>query len=133
MKAWQGQGAYGAVYRAVRRGLKDSQAPDAGAAAVGDTSPTEPHAPTQPPTKKQPLAQEPLPEPRPGQVRTDKRGQCPGRKQVPINGGCWVESLPMSAEECVETGYVTFKGKCFGPAHAPPKKPQPTSNPPEAR
>jgi len=112
---------------------QDSQAPDAGAAAVGDTSPTEPHAPTQPPTKKQPLAQEPLPEPRPGQVRTDKRGQCPGRKQVPINGGCWVESLPMSAEECVETGYVTFKGKCFGPAHAPPKKPQPTSNPPEAR
>jgi len=113
---------------------QDSQAPDAGTTtAVGDTSPTEPHAPTQPATKKQPLVQEPLPEPRPEQARTDKTGQCPGRKQVPINGGCWVEQLPMSAEECAENGYVTFKGKCFGPAHAPPKKPQPTSSPPEAR
>jgi eukaryotic-like serine/threonine-protein kinase len=111
----------------------DGQAPDAGTAAVGDTSPTEPQASTPSPTEEKPVAQEPLPELRPGQVRTDKRGQCPGRKQVPINGGCWVESLPMSVEECVETGYVPFKGKCFGPAPVPPKKPVPTSSPPEAR
>ena len=110
-----------------------SYARDAGPAAVGDTSPTEPPASTEPPTEKKPIAQEPLPEPRPGQARPDKSGQCPGRKQVAINGGCWVELLQMNAEECSENGYVPFKGKCFGPAHAPPKKPQPTSNPPEAR
>jgi hypothetical protein len=110
-----------------------SQAPDAGTAAVGDTSPTESLASTPPPTEKKPLSQEPLPELRPGQARPDKKGQCPGRKQVPINGGCWVEQLPMSAEECVENGYVLFQGKCFGPALAPPKKPRPTSSPPEAR
>jgi len=77
-------------------------------------------------------AQAPLPEPSPEQARPNKRGQCPGRRQVPINGGCWVQSS-MPAAECVENGYVLFKGKCFGPARAPPKKPQPTSSPPEAR
>ncbi len=107
----------------------DSQAPDAGTSAGGDTAPTTPQPPT---TEKKPLAQEPLPEPRSEQARPNKRGQCPGRRQVPINGGCWVQSsLPV--EECVENGYVLFNGKCFGPALAPPKKPQPTSSPPEAR
>jgi len=114
-------------------GASDSQASDAGTAAVGDTSPAEPQASTPPSTKKKPLAQEPLPEPRPGQARPDKKGQCPGRKQVPINGGCWWEFLPPSAEACTESGYVLFKGKCLVPANAPPRKSQPTSNPPEAR
>jgi hypothetical protein len=56
-----------------------------------------------------------------------------GRKQVPINGGCWFEVLQMSAEACVENGSVLFKGKCYAPALAPPKKPQPASSPMEAR
>jgi len=112
----------------------DSQASDAGTSAVGDTVPTEPGASTTPSTQKEPLAQEPLPEPRPGQLRPDKRGQCPGRNQVPINGGCWIDvSSLMDAQACAESGYVVFNGKCFGPALAPPKKPQPTSNPVEAR
>jgi hypothetical protein len=110
-----------------------SQTPDAGTAALGEGTPTEPKAPAPPPAEKKPLAQQPLPEPQPGQARPDKKGQCPGSKQVPINGGCWLEHLPMSAEECVENGGAIFKGKCFGPALAPRKKPQPTSNPPEAR
>ncbi len=114
-------------------GTSDSQAPDAGPAAVGDSSPADAEASTAPPTEKKPVAQEPLPEPRPGQIRPDKRGQCPGRKQVPINGGCWVELLQMSAEDCEESGYVLFQGKCFGPANAPPRKPPSTSSPPEAR
>jgi serine/threonine protein kinase len=108
------------------------QQPDAGASAVGDTSPTESQASTPPPTQKKPMAQELLPEPRPGQIRTDKKGRCPGRKQVPINGGCWVELPSMTAEECLESGYVRFKGKCYAPIAAP-KQPQPTSSPAEAR
>jgi serine/threonine protein kinase len=109
------------------------RASEADTAAVGDTAPIAPRVSTSPATEKKPLAQEPLPEPRPEQIRSDKRGQCPGRKQVPINGGCWVEVLPTSAEECAESGYVLFKGKCFGPALTPSKKPQPTSAPSEAR
>jgi len=110
----------------------DSRAPDAGTAAVGDNSPAKPQA-SKPPTEKKPIAQESLPEPRPGQARPDKKGQCPGRKQVPINGGCWVEQLPMTAEECTENGFVIFKGRCFAHANAPPRKPQPTSSPAEER
>jgi serine/threonine protein kinase len=109
----------------------NAQAPDAGTTAVGDTSPTEPQAAT--PEENRPLSQEPLPQLRPGQARPDEKGRCPGHKQVPINGGCWGELLPMSVEECVENGYVPFKGKCYLPAPAPPKKPVPTSSPGEAR
>jgi serine/threonine protein kinase len=110
-----------------------SHAPDAGTAAVGDTTPTEPQATPPPPKEKKPLTQEPLPEPRPGQTQPDKNGRCPGPKQVPINGGCWLEHPQVTAGECVENEGVLFQGKCFGPALAPPKKTQPTSNPPEAR
>jgi len=111
----------------------DSHAPDAGTAAVGDTSPTKPQAPTPPPTDKKPLAQAPRPEPLPGQARPDSKGRCPGRTQVSINGGCWLELPSMSAEECTERGSVPFQGKCYAPALVPPKKPLPNSSPAEAR
>jgi serine/threonine protein kinase len=115
-------------------GASDSRAPDAGTATVGAPAPTEPQASTPPATEKKPLAQEPLPEPRPGQARPDKKGQCPGSQQVPINGGCWVDvSSSMDAQACTENGYVLFKGRCLSPAQVTPKKPQPTSSPPEAR
>jgi serine/threonine protein kinase len=114
-------------------GASDAQAPDAGTATVGDTSPTEPQAATPSPEENRPLAQESLPQPRPGQARPNEKGRCLGLRQVPINGGCWVEQLSMNAEECVESGYVPFQGKCYLPAPAPPKKPAPTSGPGEAR
>ncbi len=111
----------------------NAQAPDTGTAALGDTSPTESQAATASPEENKPLAQEPLPQPRPGQARPDEKGRCLGPRQVPINGGCWVEQLPMSVEECVAGGYVPFQGKCYLPAPAPPRKPAPTSSPGEAR
>ena len=111
-----------------------SQAPDAGTAAAGEAAPTQPQAPTAPSTEKESLAQQPLPEPRPGQARPDKKGRCPGSKHVPINGGCWLEQFHMTPGECVENGGVMFTGKCYtAPALPPPQKPQPTSSPPEAR
>jgi hypothetical protein len=115
------------------RQAEDSQASEEDTTAVGDTSSTEPLASIHPPSEPPALAQEPLPEPRTGQARPDEKGRCPGSKQVPINGGCWLEQLPMSAEECVANGGVIFKGKCFGHALAPPKKPVPTSGPAKAR
>jgi serine/threonine protein kinase len=111
------------------RQSSESQAPDAGTAAVGDTSPTEPQAPIPPSTQKKPLAQESLPEPRPGQTRPDGKGRCPGSKYVAINGSCWLELFQMTAEECVENDGVLFKGKCYAAVLPPPKKPQPTSSP----
>jgi len=112
----------------------NAQAPDAGTVAVGDSSPTAPQSATPVPEEKKPLAKEPLPQPRPGQARPNEKGRCPGNKQVPINGGCWIDvSSSMSAEECVGNAGSLFKGKCYLPAPAPPKKTVPTSDPGEAR
>ncbi|HEX8704377.1 MAG TPA: serine/threonine-protein kinase [Myxococcaceae bacterium] len=111
----------------------EAQVPDASTTAGGDTSPTEPPAAPASPREHKPLAQQPLPQPQPGQARPDKKGRCPGDMQVPINGGCWAEQLPMSAEKCAENGYVPFQGKCYLPAPAPPKKTVPTSSPGQER
>jgi len=113
----------------------DSQAPDAGTASVGDSLPAEPQPSTPPLTDKRPIAQEAPPKPRPGQAEPDEKSRCPARKQVPLNGGCWLEFSSMTAEECTESGGVLFKMKCYVPALAPPKskKPPPTSSPADAR
>ncbi len=113
--------------------LQNAQVPEAGTTAIGDTSPTKSQATPASPAQNRPIAQQPLPQPRPGQARPDEKGRCPGRRQIPINGGCWEEQLPRSAEECVESGYVLFQDKCYLPAPAPPNKPVPTSSPGEAR
>jgi serine/threonine protein kinase len=126
-------GQYPAAMSASKPQAAGAQAPDAGTTAVGDISPTEPQAVTPSSKENRPIAQEPPPQPRPGQARPDEKGRCQSLRQVPINGGCWVEQLSMSAEECVESGYVPFKGKCYLPAPAPPKKPVPTSIPGETR
>jgi hypothetical protein len=77
----------------------------------------------------QPIAQDLPPKPLPGQVLPDARGQCPEREQVALNGGCWVETRIADPETCGRNGYVFIRGKCYGPALTPRRKPQPTSNP----
>jgi hypothetical protein len=115
------------------RQASDSQAPDAGTTAVGDSTPAEPLASAHPPSEREPIAQETPPEPRPGQTRPDEKGRCPGSKQVAINGGCWFENPSMNAKECVENGSVFLKGRCYTHVLAPPQKSLPTSNPTQAR
>jgi tRNA A-37 threonylcarbamoyl transferase component Bud32 len=109
-----------------------SDAPASRAVAVGDL-PLEPPASAHPPSEHEAVAQAPLPEPHPGQVRTDKKGKCPGRRQVPLNGACWVEQPSATAEECKEDGYAYYKDRCYAPTVDPPKKPQPTSSPADSR
>jgi len=107
----------------------DSQVPEAGTSAIGDSTTIDPRASKPRPSEQEPLAQEAPPAPRPGQARPDAKGRCPVRKQIPINGGCWLEFTSMTAEECTQSGYEPFRGKCYGPAHAPPPKTPPTSEP----
>jgi serine/threonine protein kinase len=115
------------------RGQADAHAPDAGTADVGESSPAEAGDSAAPPTDQKPIAQEPPPDLRPGQTRPNRKGQCPGRTQVLINGGCWVVQSGMTAEACVENGYVLLNGKCYTPALELPQKTVPTSDSPEAR
>jgi serine/threonine protein kinase len=111
----------------------DAQEPEKGTAALGDSATTKSQDFTPSDADKSSLAQASPPEPRAEQARPDKRGRCLGSKQVSINGGCWWEFPSMSAEECAEHGNMLFKGKCYAPAFAPPRKTLPTSSPVEAR
>ncbi|MFL5343144.1 MAG: serine/threonine protein kinase [Hyalangium sp.] len=73
------------------------------------------------------LAQDTLPEPLPEQVRPDSKGRCPHKKQVALNGGCWVE-MPLDRDTCEAalSGHM-FKNKCYMPA--PLHGRQPNSGP----
>ncbi len=112
-----------------KQGTSQVAAPDAGAAGVGDTAPSSPPEPIQEQPQRKEIAQEPPPKPFQGQRRPDARGRCPGEKQVPINGGCWVEYHAKDAKECAQYGYLLLKGKCFAPTLDPDSKPVPTSSP----
>jgi hypothetical protein len=75
---------------------------------------------------RQPVAEEALPEPQPGQVRPDAKGRCPGAKLVLLNGVCWLR-IQLELELCESTNGQMFKGSCYQPI-IPPARP-PTSSP----
>jgi serine/threonine protein kinase len=116
---------------AKEQGASERGRADAGPANLGDSVSAAPRASMQEPSKQKAIEQELPPKPRPGQLRPDAKGQCPGRKQVPINGGCWVEQLATDAEECEQNGYVLIKERCYAPALETRRKPPPTSDQPE--
>ncbi|MCP3138117.1 serine/threonine protein kinase [Pyxidicoccus xibeiensis] len=101
---------------------------DGGTVAVGDTALTAPVPVVRKPSAWSSIAVEPFPKPIPGQVRPDATGRCPGKEQVPINGGCWVK-LAISVKDCDEDYYV-YKGACYGPAirKAPPSTSSPAAD-----
>ncbi|WP_224368905.1 serine/threonine-protein kinase [Hyalangium versicolor] len=84
-------------------------------------------------SKPEVLSQDTPPKPLPGQLTPDAKGQCSGRMQVPINGGCWVEQLIKDAEACEAAGYVFFRARCYAPALKSSRKPPPTSAPSDFR
>jgi serine/threonine protein kinase len=115
-----------------RQGATGSLLPETGTSALGDSA-SAPWASAHPPSKQEPVSQDTAPQPRPGQTRPDDKGRCPGPKQVPINGACWVETTVMTPEECAQNSCEYFKGRCYSPAFPFPKKTLPTSAPTEAR
>ncbi len=113
------------------QGASEKGKPDAGPASLGDAVSATPRASEQEPSEQEAIGQELPPKPRPGQILPDAKGQCPGRKQIPINGGCWVEQFGSDAEECEQNGYVLFKERCYAPALEKRRKPPPTSDQPQ--
>ncbi|MFL5343182.1 MAG: serine/threonine protein kinase [Hyalangium sp.] len=77
------------------------------------------------------LAEETPPEPLPDQLRPDSQGRCPHKKEVALNGGCWVEmSLDRETCEALKLGGSMgsmFKNKCYMPVL--PHGRQPSSSP----
>jgi hypothetical protein len=68
------------------------------------------------------------PQPLPGQRRPDNSGQCQGRGEVLINGGCWFRFDENVVPPC-NTGQYEWMGRCYQPSYITPRPP--TSNPPK--
>jgi hypothetical protein len=117
----------------VTQGTADTGQPDAGSTSLAEAVPETPLASAQPPAPQEAIRQDTPPELMPGQLRPDERGQCPGRQQVPLHGGCWLEIPAKDAEECEEKGQVFIQGRCYARAFGHRRKPPPTSAPADSR
>jgi serine/threonine protein kinase len=84
---------------------------DGGSTGLGEASSSSVAAPDS--ANPQALAEDTLPEPLPGQLRPDANGRCPHKRQVALNGVCWV---PLAREECEAFSGQMFKGRCYAPA-----------------
>jgi serine/threonine protein kinase len=96
---------------------------DGGTAGLGDA--VSPSSAEESPGSSDPEAvtEDTLPELVPGQVRPDATGRCPHKRQVALNGGCWV---PIAIDACEADGGHLFKGRCYVPA-IPSKRQRPFS------
>ncbi len=74
------------------------------------------------------VAEEKLPEPIPGQTQPNSKGRCPHKKEVALNGGCWVATA-LESEECELLHGKMFRGTCYMPVLLPSGSRMPTSCP----
>jgi eukaryotic-like serine/threonine-protein kinase len=104
--------------------LADQQ--DGGTAGLGEAAASVAAVDSAEPSFQEGMAEDPLPEPLPGQVMSDVKGRCPRKWQVVLNGGCW-KQLRLEREECEGIGGYLFKDACYMPVTSPKRKP--TSGP----
>jgi hypothetical protein len=100
--------------------------PDAGAAGLGKAAASASTVPSPELRAMGVMAEDTPPEPQPGQARPDAKGRCPHKRQVALNGGCWV-APPFNREECEENGGYVFKKACYLPFYSSGRPP--TSSP----
>jgi predicted Ser/Thr protein kinase len=103
---------------ALRTTAAQAHQEDGGTMGLGETTSPASTAVSPGPSDPQVLAEDTLPEPLPGQLRPDANGRCPHKRQVALNGGCWVL---LEREQCEA---LMFKGKCYVPAMPPGRKPR---------
>jgi len=115
----------------VARGERaEAEQPDAGPVGLGDAAASASPENSPKPLGPKVMAEETLPEPQPGQRRPDAKGRCPRKRQVALNGGCWV-TLSADQEECAGLRGHLYKGTCYLP-FIPPGRPS-TSSPADQR
>ncbi|MCP3144311.1 serine/threonine protein kinase [Pyxidicoccus xibeiensis] len=113
--SWWGTGVHRAEEAEQVRASAPEEERDGGTVAVGDAALTALEHPDRAPAVRSSIALELPPKPFPGQRRPDGNMRCPGKTQVPINGGCWLK-LSIDPKDCAkEDGYV-YQGGCYTPA-----------------
>ncbi|MFL5349339.1 MAG: protein kinase domain-containing protein [Hyalangium sp.] len=78
------------------------------------------------------MAEDTPPEPEEEQARPDAKGRCPHKRQVALNGACWLE-LSLTGQECEDSGGHMFKRTCYVPVIPAGRKHTPTSSPSHKR
>src|SRR5690349_16369748 len=68
----------------------EADPPDAGPVGLGDAVASASTQDSPETLGPKVMAAETIPEPQPGQTRPDAKGRCPRKRQVALNGGCWV-------------------------------------------
>ncbi len=91
--------------------------------SLGESAVSSSDAPAKGP--KDAIAKELPKQPQPGQLRPDENGHC-RKRQVAINGGCWVK-MDVEPKECRGHDVYLYQGGCYFPI--PASQPQPTSEP----
>ncbi len=95
---------------------------DAGTVGLADAVATAPLGVSAEFAAKESLAEGTLPEPLPGQARPDAKGRCPHKRQVTLNGACWVV-VEMEREKCEALSGRLFEGTCYVPVILPGRPP----------
>jgi hypothetical protein len=96
--------------------------PEGGAVGLGDAVSAASTATSPERATREMLAEEALPEPRPGQARPDAKGQCPRKQHVALNGGCWMP-LKEGSTKCEDLSGDMLEGTCFVPIFPPGRRP----------
>jgi serine/threonine protein kinase len=110
---------------ATRGNTTEPEPTDTGPAGLGkEAASTSTQASPEPPPQTL-LAADTLPEPLPGQTRPNAKGRCPHKRQVALNGGCWMEST-FDPEGCAVLSGHMYKGTCYLPV-IPPGRPSTTT------
>jgi eukaryotic-like serine/threonine-protein kinase len=124
--AWVGSRAVEGLGGSFSVRSSEADRADAGTAGLGETVSATLSAVDAPESSLSVMADEPLPEPLPGQTRPDAKGRCPHKGQVVLNGACWV---PVETETCdaLSIGQM-YRGRCYVPEL--PRKRSSTAQPP---
>lgn len=104
----------------------EADQPDAGPVGLGDAAVSAATGDTSETLGPKVMADETLPEPQPEQARPDTKGRCPRKRQVALNGGCWI-GFSLDQEGCAELNGRMYKGSCYVPIIPPGRSP--TSSP----
>jgi hypothetical protein len=108
-------------------GPSEERSADAGTRGLGEVAAVTSMEQASTPSVRERLAEEPLPEPQPGQTRPNAKGQCPHKGQIALNKACWLETSSLEREGCEASGGRMFKGLCYVPIIPPGR--HPTSSP----
>jgi serine/threonine protein kinase len=126
---WIALGPRGESSRAARTALTDAGQEDTDSVGLGENAASTSTGGSPTPSTPEVMAAETPPDPLPGQATPDAKGQCPHKRQVILNGGCW-RMTPL--DQCEELSGRMYKGLCYVPVFPSGSRPStatPTKQP----